>query len=85
MENPVGQALDNSPEASVDGLNQSDLGNDRNAARQRSGGGLMAAFALLLALAAAVYSFRAAVKLRATEKSNPSNGEVAERDADGED
>ena len=55
-ENPVGQALDDSPEASVDGLNQSDLGNDRNAARQRSGGGLVAAFALLLALAAAGFS-----------------------------
>lgn len=55
-ENPVGQALDDSPEASVDGLNQSDLGNDRNAVRQRSGGGLMAAFALLLALAAAGFS-----------------------------
>jgi len=55
-ENPVEQALDNSPEATVDGLNQSDLGNDRNAARQRSGGGLMAAFALLLALAAAGFS-----------------------------
>ena len=55
-ENPVGQALDDSPETSVDGLNQSDLGNDRNAARQRSGGGLVAAFALLLALAAAGFS-----------------------------
>jgi uroporphyrin-3 C-methyltransferase len=55
-ENTVGQALDDSPEASVDGLNQTDLGNDRKAARQRSGGGLMAAFALLLALAAAGFS-----------------------------
>lgn len=55
-ENPAGQALDDSPETSVDGLNQSDLGNDRNAARQRSGGGLLAAFALLLALAAAGFS-----------------------------
>jgi len=63
-ENPVGQALDDSPEASVDGLNQSDLGNDRNAVRQRSGGGLMAAFALLLALAAAGFSAWQAVESR---------------------
>ncbi len=55
-ENPAGQAPDDSPEVNVDGLNQSDLGNDRNAARQRSGGGLLAAFALLLALAAAGFS-----------------------------
>ena len=55
-ENPAGQTLDDSSEAGVDGLNQPDLGNDRNAARQRSGGALMAAFALLLALAAAGFS-----------------------------
>jgi len=55
-ENPVGQAPDNAPEASVEGRNQSDLGNDGNAERQRSGSGLMAAFAILLALAAAGFS-----------------------------
>ena len=55
-EDTVGQAQDDSSETGVGGLNQSDLGNDRNAARQRSGGGLMAAFALLLALAAAGFT-----------------------------
>lgn len=44
------------PDIAKDRLSQPDSGNDRNAAPQRRGGRLMAAFALLLALAAAGFS-----------------------------
>jgi uroporphyrin-III C-methyltransferase len=51
-ETPVSKA----PDTGANEVNQSDAGRDRNAVRQRSGGGLMATFALLLALAAAGFS-----------------------------
>jgi uroporphyrin-3 C-methyltransferase len=55
-ENPAKDAPDVAPETGVDVLSQPDSGNDRNASPKRSGGGLIATFALLLALAAAGFS-----------------------------
>ena len=55
-ESPAKESPEVAPETGADALSQSDSGNDRNAARQRTGGGLMAAFALLLAFAAAGFS-----------------------------
>lgn len=50
------EASDSAPQTAVDEPGQADTGDDRGTAPQRSGGGPMAAFALLLALAAAGFS-----------------------------
>ena len=52
----AGMSKSGSPDSAANEMHQDDSGNDRSTARQRSRGGPMAAFALLVALVAAGFS-----------------------------